>query len=121
MSLRIELPWPISPLWPNRRVHWSKKAAATRKAKSDAFVLTNSAIWAGWQKAAVRRIEKPVVTLSFRPPTKCRYDLDNALAACKGALDGIAESLATDDSHFSLVLKRGEPVKGGKVIVEIGT
>lgn len=115
----MELPWPVPPLWPNRRVHWSKKAAAAKKARRDAFVLTNSAIWAVWQKVAMRRIEKPVVTLSFRPPTKGRYDLDNALAALKSALDGIAESLDVDDSHFSLVLKRGEPVKGGCVEVEI--
>lgn len=57
------------------------------------------------------------VTITFHPPTKRRYDLDNRIASFKAGQDGIAQALAVDDSRFEPTYKRGEPVKGGKVVV----
>jgi crossover junction endodeoxyribonuclease RusA len=59
------------------------------------------------------------VKLTFCPPTRRKYDVDNALAACKSMLDGVADGIAADDSKFQLTLERGEVVKDGKVVVEI--
>ena len=40
------------------------------------------------------------LALIFNKRSKGRYDLDNALAAMKHALDGIAQALRIDDSKF---------------------
>lgn len=112
----VELPWPVRPLWPNWRGHWAKKSVVVSKAKADACYLTHGAMGFDVLPAGT---EKLTVAITFRPPTRRRYDLDNALAACKAALDGIALALHVDDSRFHLTLDRGEPVKLGKVVVRI--
>lgn len=61
------------------------------------------------------------LSLEFCPPTKRKFDRDNALAAMKGALDGLAQALEIDDSQFEpILLRRGQPTPGGVVIVRIG-
>jgi hypothetical protein len=45
--------------------------------------------------------------------------LDNRIAQFKAGQDGIAQALAVDDSRFEPTYRRGDPVKGGKVVVEI--
>ena len=116
MSLRVALPWPAVPLWPNRKAHWRTKAEAVKKAKSDAMFLTLEALHI---LRGLHGENKLSVAIKFQPPTRRRYDLDNALAALKGPLDGIAYALGVDDSRFQLALERGEPVKGGCVMVTI--
>ena len=52
------------------------------------------------------------VQLDFYPPSKRRYDLDNAIAAMKSSLDGIADALSVDDSRFCLHTKMHAEVRG---------
>jgi crossover junction endodeoxyribonuclease RusA len=43
------------------------------------------------------------------------------LAATKAGLDGIADVIGVDDHRWAISLRRGDPVKGGAVVVEIET
>lgn len=107
---RIALPWPPSTLWPNRsrRLHWAQRSTSARAAREEARALVKAS---GLRPGAT-------LCLTFCAPTRRRYDLDNALAASKAAIDGIADALGVDDSEWAITITRGEPVKGGAVIVE---
>lgn len=109
----VTLPWPDKVLSPNARVHWSRKAKATKAARDAAY-------WLTWQEVG-RNMNWPGarISLTFCPPDKRRRDADNLLASCKGVLDGISDALGIDDSRFTTSFRMGEPVKGGAVRVEI--
>lgn len=113
-AIRIELPWPHKDLSPNARVCWQVKARVTRKARQDAFYAAH--------EAGADRItgEAFSIATTFHPPTRHAYDQDNLIARCKPIYDGIADALGVDDRHFKhQPVTIAEPVKGGKVIVEI--
>lgn len=111
--ITITLPWPPPKLNPNARVHWSKRAKATKRYKLDS----------GWAcKAAGARplpITRAAIAVTFHPPDAQRRDLDNMLAAIKAGLDAVSAAIGVDDSHFHLTLSRGAPRAGGEVIVHV--
>lgn len=111
----ITLPWPDKALHPNARVHWAAKAKAAKAARTAA----------GWAAKVARvRVEgegRVTLNILFKPPSRRRHDIDNCLAACKSALDGIADALGINDCRFRFVLEIGEPVKGGVVVVGVET
>lgn len=109
----VTLPWPHPNLSPNARVHWRKTAALK--------VLNRESARYCCMAASIRKgsISSPAVAITFRPPDNRRRDLDNMLSSCKSALDGVADALGVDDSRWTLTIARGEPVKGGSVILEI--
>ena len=109
MSGAIELPWPPKELLPNARVHFRKKNALAQAYKGYCILLTPKSIPDGTH-----------LSITFNPPDKRRRDLDGMLSSFKWGIDAIASVLCVDDYVFSLSLKRGEPVKGGRVVVEIG-
>lgn len=55
----------------------------------------------------------------FLPPDGRRRDLDNVIGTTKAISDGIAAHIGVDDSKWTLAYEFGEPVKGGKVIVNL--
>lgn len=93
-SIRINLPIPPKPLWPNARPHWATKARAVKGYRTLAQALTMVAL----------RCDKPrwplaEVTATFFFKTNRRRDRDNCLAALKAAFDGLTDSgLIADDS-----------------------
>lgn len=107
---------------PNRKngKHWSATHAAKVEAWKVGYYLTHQAAQAfngKWQSTA----GIVPVTLTFCPPDKRKRDLDNLLAASKAVLDGVAAALLMDDREFEPVtLKRGELVKGGALVLEVG-
>lgn len=105
----ILLPWPSRALNPNARAHWSGIAAAKRKARNDACMLARDAK------------VKPgtILKLTFCPPDNRGRDMDNAFAACKAAIDGIADAWRANDRSFRYLLEWGEMAPGGRVIVEV--
>lgn len=112
--MRILLPWPPTTLSPNARLHWAKLAKA-KKAYREACA------WQAIQQGAQpMQADKLHLTLTFVPPTRRQYDLDNALARIKAGLDGLADVLKVDDKHWSLTIRKGEGV-GGFVEVAIDT
>lgn len=108
----IELPWPPKELHPNARVHFHTKARIYRGYREDAYWLTEKS-GAEWGEGSAR------LRIMFHPPDRRKRDLDGMISAIKAGIDGIADALKVNDHLFGLTLDRGEPVKGGKVIVTI--
>ena len=108
----LTMPWPPTALSPNARQHYMALARA-KKAYREACA------WTAKEQGA-RRIEadKLHLTLTFYPPTRRAFDLDNALARCKAMLDGLADVLGVDDSRWSLTIQKAEDI-GGFVRVEV--
>ena len=116
MLARVQLPWPPSATSPNARGQgkWRRKADAAKGYKL--------ACWALCEAEKIRPVDAIAVDVlvTFCPPSKRRYDLDNALARAKQGLDAVAEAIAVDDSHWRrITLERGEPCRDGAVIVHI--
>lgn len=121
--LLINLPWPDAKLSPNRAkgLHWAKTSGLRAQAFETAYTLTFQAVQQHKGQWFALTTPQVPLTLTFCPPDKRRRDLDNALSSCKLFLDGVATALTIDDARFSpITLKRGEPVKGGAVRVEVG-
>lgn len=113
--IRLELPWPSRKLHPNARVHWSQKASATKKARSEAKMLCQSSIRssgvdaAGWEGAKI--------LVQFFPPDNRRRDMDGMIASHKAAQDGIADALGLDDNLFEVTYRKSTPIHPGAVVV----
>ena len=110
----IELPWPDKRLSPNARGHWAKAASVKQAAKRDAKM---AALAAGYRNLNFEALH---LRITFHPPDNQHRDLDNMLASLKSALDGVRDAVGVDDSAWELTIRRGEKVKGGVVVVEIG-
>jgi hypothetical protein len=109
----IELPFPPSSLSGHAKGHWRAKAAVTAKHREWAKHATLAAkIRAPEGEGDIR------VIIAFYPPNR-RGDRVNFPNRCKPYFDGIADALMVNDSRFLPVYQFGEPVKGGKVVVEI--
>lgn len=112
-TFTLPLPWPPSSLSPNARGHWSIKAKAAKKYRKDAQIIA--------QALGCRALDcdRLTVEVTFQPPDKRQRDTDNMLASIKSGLDGIADATGVDDSRWNYGLARGEPVKGGMVLVQV--
>lgn len=111
----IVLPWPSSSLSPNARGHWAVKAKSAKKAKADAATVARGAM----VKIGAVPL-RPVVIVTFYPPTNHRRDLDNMIASFKAAQDGIASAIGVDDAYWDVSYQRGPVKRGGEVTVQIG-
>jgi crossover junction endodeoxyribonuclease RusA len=111
--MRIELPFQPSSLSGHAKGHWRKKAGITKKHR----------IWARHATLAARPIVPSegdiIIHVRFEPP-KRRGDRANFSNRMKPYFDGIADALGVNDSRFLPRFEYGEPVEGGRVIVEIG-
>lgn len=120
--ISITLPFPAPELFPNRSKgrHWGSLSAIRAAALSAGYTLTYQAI--SKHKGPWPDLTKDVpVTLTFFQPDKRARDADNMLSAAKHLLDGVATALTVNDRRFSpITIKRGEVVKGGALLVEIG-
>lgn len=107
----VSLPWPPKELSPNARLHWAQRRGYVKKSREWARLacLSAGACHLGWQRARV--------SITFRAPDRRARDIDNMLASAKSSLDGVADATGIDDRHWSIEINRGEPVKGGEVLV----
>lgn len=108
----IELPWPPKELTPNarRRNHWrvtQRHAKAYRAA-------------CGWLTKIADIHGNRITSITFCPPDRRKRDDDGMIGAFKAGRDGVADALGCDDHTFRPAYRFGEPVKGGRIIVEIG-
>lgn len=109
--MELEFNWFNKVLNPNDKSHWAVKSKARKKQKEDAYYVALS-----YPKPEVR--EKYVLNIKFHPKSNHKQDVDNALAACKGLLDGVAMAWGVDDSQFVLVPVMASKVDGGKIVIE---
>lgn len=114
--MQVALPWPSSKLRPNASSPgaWRIKQAAAKAYRADCAIMCRAGGLARVNMDAAH------LTIRFCPPDRRRRDLDNMLASFKQGIDAIAEAIGIDDYHFGFTIVRGEPVKGGEVVVTIG-
>jgi len=93
----LVLPWPSRDLHPNARVHWARKAKATKSARQDAHF---AALHCGWMDLRFPEEVRLHLWIDFYPPDRRRRDDDGLLASMKAARDGIADALNVDDRRF---------------------
>lgn len=105
----IELPFPPAKLSPNARCHWAQKARVFKTYKTQCYMLLSQF------RDQLRGRDS--FELRFLPPDRHRRDLDNMLASSKAALDALSEVSGVDDSQFNLKIAKGQPVKGGALVV----
>ena len=108
----LTLAWPPRELSPNARTHWAVLAKAKRTYR-EACAMT--AIRQGAKRIGADELH---LTLTFYPPSRRAFDLDNALSRMKSGLDGLADVLGVDDSRWSLTIRKADTV-GGFVRVEV--
>lgn len=114
-SLSLRLPWPPVALSPNRLSgrNWATVWGAKKRYKA----ACHTAVIALQPRVPRPPLgERIAMAALFHPPDRHARDLDNALAAIKYALDGVALALGVDDRLFRpWTVDFGEPVKGGAV------
>ena len=116
-SITLRLPWQDKALSPNARGVWQTKNGPRKVAQQQGAASVNEARQAGYYELP----DRLQMWVTFHPPRRGRYDLDNALARLKPAIDGIFIALERDDADVCrVVLERGTVVKGGAVTVILG-
>ena len=116
MTALLRLSWPPRALWPNR----SNGRSWTVKKDDKAAAIEEADIVAYGQIGALREIQSPQIAITFHKADAGRYDLDGAYSAMKHQLDAICRRWGRDDSIIDDVrLRKGGPVKGGCVMIEI--
>lgn len=111
---QIIIPWPPQALWPNRNGHWAKTVKPRRNARHWAA--------AACLEARVHYAPAGRLVFSLHPPRKPGLmNIDNCIAALKPTIDGMAAFWGVDDSTLRIVWPEtfSEPVKGGRVVVEV--
>ena len=110
----IALPFPDKSLWPNGRSHWAVKAREAKKLRQEAAWATKA--------ASVRVGDSPIpLHITVYPKAKGPApDPDNAVAACKAAIDGIADALGINDRHFAAPTVTVSPERLGRITITVG-
>jgi crossover junction endodeoxyribonuclease RusA len=108
----IMLPWPPASLSGHAGGHWRSKSSPTAKHREWARLATLAAHATAPATGDIR------VHIRFVPPDR-RGDRTNFPNRMKAYLDGIAEAMDVNDSRFLPSYEFAEPVKPGRVEVEI--
>jgi crossover junction endodeoxyribonuclease RusA len=112
--MQVTLPWFPKQLSPNARVHWGTKAKYQRVYRTECWAQTRQALGLVNLKG-----EFPVtLTITFVPPSRRHYDLDNCVAAIKSGLDGVADALQVNDHRFKLNPQMSDEI-GGMINIDI--
>lgn len=114
---QIILPWPDSPLWPNRQ-RGRPWAYSYRPKRAQVDATARACIDAGLHRLTLA--DGPIrVRWIACPPPRRRWDDDGLQGALKAARDTIARSLGVDDSRFVASVERGDRCRDGAVIVQV--
>lgn len=108
----IILSWPPRDLSSNARVHWAKKARATRKYRDDARLCTLAA------KPTVPAEGCVALNIVFVPPHN-RGDAANYPASIKAGIDGISDALGINDRRFVPNYAYAPAEKPGRVEITV--
>lgn len=121
----LELPFPNLKLNPNRNKghHWASTSALRKSARTAAYALARiAALNTPWHSIERSKADTVPLVITFIQPDRRHRDRDNLLAACKPALDGVAEALEINDSQFEPVtIRREYGAKPGGVRIQIGS
>jgi len=112
----LNLPWPPPELSPNKSLHFTAKMAHKKRMRDvcKAICKEHDCAWLIPPEGNIH------IKLTFYPPNKRGFDLDNMLARSKSLLDGVADAWNINDVRFRpITIDMGEPEKGGRVMLEI--
>lgn len=114
----VTLPWPARQLSPNSRSYFRLKAEVARASRLEAKVLSLNALNG---HAPFAKDDRLSLSLEFCPPDNKKRDMDNMLASCKAALDGVFDALApaNDRQVRQINMRLLPPVKDGQVVIEL--
>lgn len=116
----IELPWPPKELRNAAdRVNRYALSRVTKKARKWACDATMGVHGVKPKNLPFIGPRLPIC-ITFYPPDRRLRDEDNMRASCKAYQDGIADALGVNDRCFACHYVFADPVKGGKITVEIG-
>ena len=108
------LPWPAHELSPNARVHFQVKAQYAKNARFEGRLIALS------EKFKLPASVPLQMTVVIRPPTRRHYDMDNILASCKPAIDGIMSVTDADDKQIKrVIMDMEDPWVGGRIEMTI--
>ena len=114
MEFKVTLPWYSQELSPNSRKHWAVVSRAKRQHKELANIYTRNA-----NVKFSDDKHKVFLNITYCPPSKRRYDLDNCLASSKAYIDGISQAIGIDDSRFAIQMQMSEDTFDGSIRVTI--
>lgn len=94
--ITLTLPWPSSKLSPNNsKTRWHK-LAAIQDAKALAWARTRMSEYSN----GALQGQRLHLTVTFFPPNRRHFDLDNLAGRCKAYQDGIFLALGLDDQRI---------------------
>lgn len=108
----IELPFPPASLSGHNKGHWHSRSGVVAKHREWARLATLAAGAVAPGEGDIR------LSITFYPPNR-RGDRVNFPNRCKPLIDGIADAMKVNDSRFLPAYHFAEPVKNGRVVVEI--
>lgn len=116
--ISVDLAYPDKALWPNGRPNHFAKARMVKKHRLWAYNAT-------WAAMSVGKLDQPAMPLGVRIIVHGKAygplpDRDNASAAAKSYLDGIAQRLGINDKHFAAPTVEFAEPRNGRFIIEIG-
>lgn len=116
-SILLEIGWPAKALNPNSREHFMTKHRFAKASKDSAYWATKAAIGrAKIEHDGERRVQ--FIVTAYPPDNRARDD-DNLIASMKSHRDGIAKALGIDDQYFDQRLQWAEPIRLGKLVIEV--
>ena len=101
LLLDLVLPWPSRRLSPNARVHWKGRIGETARVRREAFFITQEL---EPEKRVGLRELCLLARYTFNAPDMRKRDMENLIAPCKPAIDGIFDALDADDCRIIRVL-----------------
>lgn len=117
--MRIELPYPAKALWPNGRAHHMAKAREVKKHRAWAFAATLEALQREGTGGAGQSPMPITIHVHARPKGPLP-DRDNAIAASKSLLDGIADALRLNDRDFAAPQVEFALPRDGRFVIQLG-
>ncbi|MBY6005398.1 hypothetical protein KUV62_15845 [Salipiger bermudensis] len=117
MIQNIVLPWP-----PTKSSLNGSQGDFRGKAEAGRQYKRTCALECMAQKVRPIDAKRVSVRVIFCPPAAAprAFDWDNMAARCKRGFDAVADAIGVDDKHWwPVTLEKGEPVKGGAVVIEV--
>jgi Holliday junction resolvase RusA-like endonuclease len=109
----LTLPWPDKRLSSNARVHFIARSRITRAHKAWAITLAQA------HPQAFPAHGDIGLRVTFHPPSR-RIDRQNMPHLVKAYIDGLALGWRINDRRFLPEYAYAEPVRGGRVVFEVG-
>jgi hypothetical protein len=118
--VRVDLPYPHALLWPNGRTR-NPHARPAQVNKHRRWAHDATMADPAWRTFAAGETPVPVRIIVSRKAAGVYPDRDNASAAAKSYLDGIAQRLGVNDRLFDTPDVEFVPEITGRFVIEIGS